>query len=71
MAQHEDLDNASHSLTFDIDIRMGAMENNYEELVKVIEDMKFNNVKGWSLKWLTKLGFAKKKLLLQVYLVAC
>jgi hypothetical protein len=43
MAQQEDLDNANHSLTSNIDLCMGAMENNYEELVKVIEELKFNN----------------------------
>jgi hypothetical protein len=40
MAQQEDLDNASQSLTSNINLRMGAMENNYEQLVKVIKDLK-------------------------------
>jgi hypothetical protein len=42
MAQQEDLDNTCHSLTFDIDLHMGTMEKNYEELV-IIEDLKSNN----------------------------
>jgi hypothetical protein len=43
MAQQEDLDNVNNSLTSNIDLCMGAMEINYEELVKVIEDLKSNN----------------------------
>jgi hypothetical protein len=43
MAQQEDLDNASHFLTSDIDLWMGAMENNYEKLVKFTKDLKSSN----------------------------
>jgi len=37
------LDNASQSLTSNIDLCMGAMGNNYEKLVKVTEDLKSSN----------------------------
>jgi hypothetical protein len=43
MAQQDELDNASQSLTSHINLRTGAMENNSEELVKVIEDLKSSN----------------------------
>jgi hypothetical protein len=43
MARQENLDNASQFLTSDIDLCMGAMENNYEKLAKVTEDLKSSN----------------------------
>jgi hypothetical protein len=43
MGRQENLDNTSQFLTFDVDLRMGAMENNYEKLAKVTEDLKSRN----------------------------
>ncbi len=43
MAQKKDLDNVRQSLTLDINLCMGAMENNCEELVKVTKDLKCSN----------------------------